>query len=169
MKNFKKALIALLLILPFGAFAQSKVAHVDYQKVVEQLPEYKKAMTSIDSLQKDYAEKLKALQARYQKAVQEYQEATQKTPPPNDVVLKSMVSEIQQLEERSVSFQNDAKQDLQTQQEKLFTPIQKKIKEAVKAVAKDGGFNYILDVNQTIYSDETNDVTPLVKKKLGIK
>jgi outer membrane protein len=169
MKNFKRALLALFLTLPFFGYSQSKIAHVDYQKIVEQLPEYKKAMTTIDSIQKDYGDKLKALQARYQKAVQEYQEATQKVPAPSDVVLKSMVAEIQQLEERVVSFQNDAKQDIQDKQEKLFSPIQKKIKDAVKAVAKDSGYNYIIDISATLYADDTTDVTALVKKKLGIK
>lgn len=41
--------------------------------------------------------------------------------------------------------------------------------DAIKAVAKESGYSYILDINAVIVGPPGDDVLGLVKKKLGIK
>ena len=55
----------------------------------------------------------------------------------------------------------------------LLQPIFDKVNGAIKDVAKENGYNYIFDRNAQngstiLYADETQDVTALVKSKLGL-
>ena len=51
-------------------------------------------------------------------------------------------------------------------------PIMDKALNAIKAVGKENGFTYIFDMSQggiLFNADNTEDVLPLVKKKLGLQ
>ena len=66
----------------------------------------------------------------------------------------------------------EAAQDLQKQQETLLAPIQAKLQQAIQAVGAENGFTYIFDlaIPSIIYKGNgSEDVTALVKAKLGIK
>jgi outer membrane protein len=54
--------------------------------------------------------------------------------------------------------------------EELLKPILTKITDAVKAVAVENKYMMIFDTSSGImlYADDTEDVTAIVKKKLGI-
>ena len=65
-----------------------------------------------------------------------------------------------------------AAQDIQKQQETLLAPITDKIQKAIQAVGAENGFTFIYDLSipAILYSGNgAEDVTPLVKTKLGIK
>ena len=64
-----------------------------------------------------------------------------------------------------------AQQDLTAKQEELYKPILAKAEVAIKAVSKEKGFAYVFDTAQQalVYFDGGEDITPLVKTKLGIK
>ena len=65
-----------------------------------------------------------------------------------------------------------ASQDIQKQQEALFAPIQQKLMDAIKSVGAEGKFTYIFDLAYPIVIYQgapSEDVTPLVKAKLGLK
>ena len=55
----------------------------------------------------------------------------------------------------------------QKTQEKL-APVRQKALDAIRAVAKDGGYAYILDINSVIVGPPGDDVIALVRRKLGI-
>ena len=70
------------------------------------------------------------------------------------------------------SFREMASQDIQKQQEALFAPIQQKLMDAIKSVGAEGKFTYIFDLAYPIVIYQgapSEDVTPLVKAKLGLK
>ena len=74
------------------------------------------------------------------------------------------------MQQRIQNFQAVAQQDLQKKQEEQFQPIVKKARAAVDAVAKEEGLIYVFDVNNLLYhSAQSEDILPLVKKKLGIQ
>ena len=73
---------------------------------------------------------------------------------------------------RFESFREMASQDIQKQQEALFAPIQQKLMDAIKSVGAEGKFTYIFDLAYPIVIYQgapSEDVTPLVKAKLGLK
>ena len=78
--------------------------------------------------------------------------------------------ELQAMDQRIQSFRQVVEQDLAKKQEELFIPIQQKLMDAINAVGSENGFTYIFDANAAYYKGVGNeDVTPLVKAKLGIQ
>lgn len=115
----------------------------------------------------DLESKLAALTKEYQSQVQTYQaqEAAM-----TDAIKQDKIKEITNLEERIGEFQQSAQKDLQAQEEKLLRPIIDKAKKAIEDVAKENGFTYIFDsgVGVLLYQKDSDDIMPLVKKKLGL-
>jgi len=69
------------------------------------------------------------------------------------------------------AFQKSAQQELKSKQTGLITQFVTKARQAIKEVAKEGGYAYILNAVEDLllYSEGGEDVTPQVKKKLGIQ
>ncbi|NLK47952.1 MAG: OmpH family outer membrane protein, partial [Bacteroidales bacterium] len=81
-------------------------------------------------------------------------------------------SEIVDLENRISTFQQTASQELQQKQMELVSVLRDKIIKATAEVGEENNYTYIFDLStQSIayHSPKAVDVTPLVKKKLGIK
>jgi outer membrane protein len=88
----------------------------------------------------------------------------------SSIIKATKEKEITDLQGRIESFQQVAQQDIQAKQTELITPFVEKARAAIKDVAKEGGFAYIMNAVEDIllYSEGGEDVMPLVKKKLGI-
>jgi outer membrane protein len=131
-------------------------------------------MPETDSLSKElknYADyldqQMQTMGQEYQKKVQDYQ---QNVAGMSDLIRQTKEKEITDLQQRIQAFQASADQDLQNKQQELFNPLIQKIKDAITAVGKENGYNYILDVGTgAVVYYQGDDIMPLVKKKLGIK
>ena len=165
----KKIALILMLIAPMSVFAQ-KFGHIKMQEVVSLMPEYTKAQTDINTMQKQFEEEIKRAQEDISKKYAEYQQ-DQANLPKN--IQERRQKELQDLSERGYQLQQDAQQQLQQSWMQMLEPIVKKIEDAIKAVGQEGGYVYIFDLNTTNipYVSETlsTDVTSAVKAKLGIK
>ena len=76
--------------------------------------------------------------------------------------------EMQSLYQRIETFQADAQELLQKEEQKLITPIQTELLNAINEVAKEGNYTYILTSEVFLFANESNDVGDLVRKKLGL-
>ena len=165
----KKIALILLLIAPMTLFAQ-KFGHIKTQAIISIMPEYTKAQTDIQTLQKQYEDDIKRLTDELQKKFTEYQQE-QANLPKN--IQERRQKELQELNEKGMLAQQDAQQELEKAWMSMLEPIAKKIDEAIKAVGQEGGYVYIFDLNSTNipFVNETlsTDVTDAVKAKLGIK
>ena len=87
------------------------------------------------------------------------------------VVAKQKEEELKKKQDEIVKFEQEAQAFLEKQRAELLNPILKDIETAVNAVAKENGYLMIFDVSSGVllFADETDDVTPLVKAKLGMK
>ncbi|HNQ38924.1 MAG TPA: OmpH family outer membrane protein, partial [Prolixibacteraceae bacterium] len=77
-------------------------------------------------------------------------------------------------QQRIQNFSQVAQQQLQQKQAEMLRPIFEKAQKAVADVAKEKGLIYVFDVSgelgTVLYrSNESLDLLPLVKTKLGIK
>ena len=82
MKQFKTLLIAVALTLGATSFAsaQSKVAHIATQELIEQMPTFKSAMTQLEKLEKTYDAEIKTMVTEAQNTMKRYDaEAPTKT------------------------------------------------------------------------------------------
>ena len=165
---FKKIAFLLLLIAPMSLFAQ-KFAHFKSMDIIPVMPEYSKAQTDIQKMQKQYEDEIKRASDEFNKKFAEYQQE-QKTLPQN--IQERRQRELQELQEKGMQFQQDAQQQLQKAYGDMMEPIYKKLEDAVKSVGSTGGYTYIFDLNRTdipyINEAQSKNVTNDIKTKLGI-
>lgn len=169
MKKLKLLLVAAVLFAGATSFvnAQSKVAHIDTQALVEAMPEMKAAQSQLEKLQKTYDAEIKSMMKEWEAKVKQYDgEAASKTEEEN---LKR-VQEVQGMQKNIGDYRNQALQDLQKKEVDLLQPILEKARTAIQKVARGQGVQYVLDSatgNGVILADGT-DLLADVKKELGI-
>lgn len=165
----KKIALILLLIAPMSVFAQ-KFGHIKTADILTVMPEYTKAQTDIQTMQKQWESEIKVVQDDFQKKFTAFQQE-QANLPKN--ILERRQQELEQLSQRGMQMQQDAQQELEKAWASMIEPIAKKIEDAIKAVGQEGNYVYIFDLNsvQIPFVNETlsTDVTNAVKAKLGIK
>ena len=165
----KTTFFALLsfLTLSFSSIAQDKFGYIDSQELLLLMPERKTAETEVQEFAKSLESQLASMTAEYQESVQEYQ-ANESTY--TDLVKQDKVAEITGLEQRIQTFQQNAQQSLQAKEQELLEPILNKARQAIEDVATEGNFTYIFDksAGSVLYAKESENVLPLVKKKLNL-
>jgi len=172
MKTVKKGILllaAILFISGFG-YAQSslKIGYINSNKLMGMMPEADSAQAQVKKYAAGLQKQMQAMAQEYQSKVQDYQSNVGTM---SDLIRQTKEKEISDLQQRIQAFQASADQDVQKKQQELFQPIIDKVKNAIDAVGKEYHYTYILDVSQGIVLFYANgdDVTPLVKKKLGLK
>ena len=167
----RKVITVLFVTLLFSGmgFAQTnaKIGYIDSNKILSEMPE-------TDSLQKElknYADyldqQMQTMGQEYQTKVQDYQ---QNVAGMSDLIRQTKEKEITDLQQRIQAFQASADKDLQDKQQELFSPLIQRVKDAITDVGKENGYNYILDVGTgAVVYYQGDDVSALVKKKLGVK
>jgi len=177
MKNLVKsiAIVAVIFFSAGTASAQQKLGHINSGAVLQAMPEVKTADASFETFRKEKLAELEAMDKERQTKIAAFQEKYKTLTETNQEVLgkelEGMNQEIQTMEQRIQELDQKAQQDLGQKREELYKPILAKAETAIKAVAKEKGFAYVFDVaNQAVvYFDGGEDITPLVKAKLGIQ
>ncbi|HSI70400.1 MAG TPA: OmpH family outer membrane protein [Gillisia sp.] len=169
MKQMRTFLIAVAFTIGATAFtqAQSKIAHVASQELVESMPAFKEAMAQLEKLQKTYDTEIRDMMTEAQKTMQRYEsEAPTKTEEEN----QKRAAELQSTQQRIREHGQNAQQDLQKKELDLLKPVYEKARVAIQKVARAQGFDYVLDSTNgsgVIMADGT-DLMPEVKRELGI-
>lgn len=166
----KKILAAIMIAIPMLVAAQApKFGTVTVEPILEAMPERANVQTQLETASKTYEDEYKKLTEELDKKYGEFQKLSEdKTTP--DAIKERRMQEIQELQKKAQQFLQTAQQDLQRQQAQLMQPIEEKIMTAIKAVGQENGFTFILPEGVAAFqSTDVQDVTPLVKAKLGIK
>ena len=167
---FKKIALVLLCALPFSLMAQEvKLGHVNSQEILSAMPERVTIEKTIKDLQDQWEKEMTKMREEYYAKIKEFQD---KQATMHESIKQDRQSEIAELEQRISTFQQTASTDLGKKQQELFTPVIDKVKKAINEVGAENGYLYLFDLSTQgiIYqSPKSNDVTPLVKKKLGLK
>ena len=175
MRNIRTILVALALTLGATsmATAQSKIAHIDTQKLLEEMPERKSAEAQLKKLEQNYIADIQASVKELQTKAQTYQnEAASLT----EAQLKAREAEFRKKSEEIATMENNIQQARQTanetlmkKQQELVEPILKKVKSAVEKVAAAQGFQYVLDSSNGsgVIVAKGTDLYSAVRKELG--
>lgn len=163
----KQFLLIAVICCLFGLSANAqKYGHVNSGEVL-------KAMPGVDSLQIKMAEFQKELETIYENMVTEFTTKKDKFDKEagtmSSAVRKIREQELLEMQNRIQEFQYSVQEDMEEKQLELAKPFQDKIQNAINAVAKEHQYTYIFDTQILLYYDGGDDVTPLVKKKLGLK
>lgn len=145
-----------------------KVAHINSGEVLGLMPERKKAAEDGEKFAKELEKQLQMMMAEYQKKVEAYQKDE---PSLSGALKETRIEEIKSLETRIQTFQKKAQEDLANKEQELLKPIVDKAKKAIEQVATENNYDYVLDTSTGafLYWKSTDDILPMVKKKLGIQ
>ncbi len=125
MKKIKSLFVALLLFIGATSFvnAQSNIAHIDTQALVEAMPEMKAAQSQLEKLQKTYDTEIRTLMKEFEAKMKQYDvEAESKTAEEN----AKRAEEVQGMQNNITAYRQQALEDLQKKQEDLIAPILEK-------------------------------------------
>ncbi len=162
--TIKNATLALFVIGALTTKAQ-KVAHISMDSLVMLMPETKTMKDVATAYMKELEKTSISMDNELQTKYNDYlaNEASM-----GELVKKTKQEEFQSLQKRIEEFKQQAYQDNQKKQQELAAPIYEKAKKAIEAVAKEGGYKYVLDTSpgNVLYSEPTEDILMAVKKKL---
>jgi outer membrane protein len=165
----KTIIVALLALLPFGAFAQ-KFGHVNSAEIIPLMTEYKTAQTELEDLRKQYLEELNYMQTEYQKKEDDYL-ANRETLP--ESIRTRREQELGESQQKIAQYYQDCQVNLEQKQMDLQNGINSKLQKAIQAVGEEGAYVCVFDLAgggvPFVSSTLTTDVTDAVKAKLGIK
>ncbi|MFI5144087.1 MAG: OmpH family outer membrane protein [Ignavibacteria bacterium] len=181
----KKKIIYSSIVLLFFVFsplsAQVKVAFVDSDVIIGQLPEAQAIKKKIEDLTKQYQDtvaskendiKTKAddFKSKYEDAQKQVEAGTLK---PDEIkLLESQISqmqqEIQKMDQDLTDYKQGIQQVLLQTQQALFKPVKEKITTIIEQVAKELKFSMVFDKagDAVLYGDKDLDITFKVLDKL---
>ena len=173
MKSF--LVVAGLTLTANAANAQQKIGNVNSDEVFEGLSEIKTIGATIESLTKTKQSEIEKLINEYQTKLKAAQDKEQTLTEANkEAVTKELMAahtELQGLAKKIEDARAQAAKDISAKQNELLSPLQRKVREAISAVAKERNLNYVFDTagqdSNLVYSDGSEDITAQVKTKLG--
>lgn len=167
MKSIKRILFLAAILFSVSASAQ-KFGHINSNKLLMAMPERNTIEANIKTYAAELEAQLSAMHKEYQSKVSAFQAKSENM---TETVRNSKIKEITDLEGRIQEFQTSAQAELQEKEEKLLQPLIDKAKKAIEDVASENGYTYIFDsgVGVLLYQKDSNDIMPLVKKKMGLQ
>lgn len=168
----KGFIVVLVALLAFGGSAMAqkniKLGHINSNDLMQIMPGRDTAMALLQKEVEDLQAEMEAMKKEYETQVNNY---LAKKDQLSELIRKSKESDIQKMAERIETFQANAQKLLEDRQEELLKPIVDRAKAAIEEVGKENGYTYIFDagVGTLLYSQDSDDIMPLVKKKLGLK
>lgn len=165
----KIVIIALMAILPFGAFAQ-KFGHVNTADIIPLMSEYKAAQTEMEELIKQYQDELNYMQEEYQKKEDDYVKNRESLP---ENIRARREQELMDSQQKIREYLESCQYNKDMKEAQLMDAINTKVLKAIQAVGEEGSyvciFNLAGGVVPFVSSTLTTDVTEAVKAKLGMK
>lgn len=168
MKNLKFLLLATLMIaLPSTvAIAQSKVAHIDTQKLISEMPEVIAAQKQLQAVEETYTKEIENTYKEFTTKAQSYSaDAANQT----DVTNQARQTELESMQQNIQKYRETAAQDLQKKQGEMMRPLYEKARASIEKIATAQGFDYVLDASAggSVIMAKGKDLMADVKADLG--
>lgn len=163
----KKIVLFAFLLIPAMGFAQEKIAYFKSSDVIPTMPEYSQMLDSLKKSETALQAELETMADEYTKKVTAF---TEQQATLTESIKALRLKEIERIRESTETFQRQAAQIQDDLQKSLFAPIEAKIRKALQEVGAENQFTYIVNADLMLYiSPQSQDATPLVKNKLGVK
>ncbi len=149
--------------------AQTKIAYINSATVMEQLNEAQDAQKQIDALSQQWQADLNQMANDMQRKVEDYDKRKLIM---SDKRRAEVEKELQDLDKKIVDFRNQkfgTSGELFAKQNELMKPIQEKLFKAVKDVADEEGYDYVVDRSSStllLYASTKHDLTQKIIQKL---
>ena len=146
MKRILVALVALMACL--GTVRAQKIAYVNTETLLAEIPAYVAAQNQIETLYQSYQSSKGSMTAAQRQNAE------------NEIISKERVVQ----EKQKIYFGEDG--IMAKKAEELLAPIQKQVDKAIADVAKMGGYDLVIDLaamQGVVYKNEALDVTQFVR------
>lgn len=168
MRNWIKVSCLTLALLGTLNFVQAqKFGYVNSAAILADMAEVKQADANLEALQSQLQKKGQGMLESLQ---EDYAEVRRKVDS-GDLSPKQQEEESKRLqaeEAKIAKFEQDMIKQVQEKREELLGPIYEKVNQAISDVAKEKGYQFIFDQGVLLFAEESQDVSTLVKAKLGI-
>lgn len=161
-----------LLFISAGIFGFStttnaqKIGYISADEIIQLMPEAATVQNQLDQYQQSLYQNAQEKQNALNESIQKFLKDSATMSPSLKEVKRSDLQKQQQ----ELAGESQRIQDLFAQKrQELSAPIQKKLQDAIEAVAKENGYTYIMPKEALIVMPPTGDIGPLVIKKLGLK
>jgi outer membrane protein len=172
MKNLIRVVVVFAFFITFSSSTQAqtpvKIGYLDFNTLISAMPGIDSVKIKLQKYQQTLSDQMDAMGAEFENKYLDYQS---KSAGMSDLIKQTKEKELSDLQGRIDAFKAKAQQDFQAKQQELLQPIISKAKDALKEVAKENKYTYIINSIEDImlYAEPTDDIMPLVKKKLGIQ
>jgi len=160
--------IAALLLVSLNINAQ-KYGYLNSALLLSEHPDIKSADSQLETYQTQLIASGETMVTAFQQKLAKYQkEASEGLL--SQVQMQQKEGELAQEQTKIQQYELDVQNKMLAKREALYQPILDKVKVALEAIGKENGYSMIFDAsNGTIlHADESDDVMPLVKAKLGM-
>jgi len=165
----KKLIVAAVMVAgSFSASAQTKIGYINTDVLISLMPEAAK----VDSQLREYQQSLQVQGQTLQIEADKKRDDFFK----DSATLSASMKEIRRdelikLYARLQSYEDEAQQKASQYAQTKIGPVKEKAFDAIKAVAKEKGYSYVLDEssNALLVAPPGDDLLAAVKAKLGIK
>lgn len=162
----KLFLIGALVIGVLGASAQNKIGYISTDELVGNMPDAEKIDAELKDYQASLAQNGQDLMADLSHKDSLFVRDSAKL---SESMKEIKRNELVALYQKVQSWNQQAQELYQQKAQEKIAPLRNKALEAIRTVAKENGYTYVLDMNSVIVAPPGDDILPLVKKKLGIK
>lgn len=167
--NMKKVftLVALVVVLAVAGNTASaqKFAHVEIEYVVGILPDIKKTDSILQKFKKD------SLDNALPFYISEYKrkDSIAKLPTTPAAIKQTAQQEAAGYLQYIQNWDQFVQSEMQRKQNEVFGPYFTRAFELISTVAKENGYTYVFKQDALMVAPPTDDLLPLVAKKLGVK
>ncbi len=161
----KSILLAAFLISTTSFLNAQKIGHINSDSLVRVLPETKLIQEEAQKYAKALEEQITSMDTELKTKYEAYMKDAQTM---SDVLKQTKEKELQELNKRIEEFKSAAQQDYQKKYSEMTKPVFDKVRKAIEAVAKEGGYKYVLEAaaGGVLYADPLDNLYLAVKKKL---
>jgi len=163
----KKLLLAGIAgIAMFTASAQTKIGYISTDELIQSMPEAIKADAELKEFQQGLAQQYQDLSAELNSKDSAFiADSVKLSPSMKEIKRKELV----ELYQRVQNYQQESQEQYQAKANEKIGPIREKALNAIKAVAKENGYAYVITEENLLVMPPEGNILPLVKTKLGIK
>ena len=167
----KIALLFAFALLTLTSGIAQKYGHMNFGNLIAALPQTEQANKDLETYQKQLVAKgeemAKALQTDFEKILADAQQG--KLSP---VQQQTAEADLQKRQNEIRAYEQEVMQKVEAKRQELLKPIFDKAEAAIKAVAQENGYELIFDTsvfNAILFAQDSDDVMPMVKAKMGVQ
>ena len=171
MSNLSRALSSLVVLValmaaPLTAFAEVRIAVVDIQKALVTVKEGQEARKKLEKMAKEKKARLEKLSKEVQKLEDELEHQAQLMK--EDVRRKKLMAYQQKVQEAQKALM-ESQQALAQKEQELTQPIVQKLMGVAEEMAKELGYDIVLERSAVVYAQGNMDLTDELIKRYNLR